>query len=83
MNLLDGLITPQIDLFGFNIVFKLLFFIIIVGYIFYAFLLLLRVRILSDTVSTKNNKFVQLLVFAHLIVALLGGFLAMIVILLA
>ncbi len=83
MDFLSGLDTPGIEFLGFNFIFKLLFFVIIVGYALYSFLLLLRVRILSDTVDTPHNKMVQILAFAHLALSLVGGFLAMILVLLA
>lgn len=83
MNLTNGLTTPAMGFLGLNFVFKLLFFVILVGYALYAFLLLLRVRILSDTVETPQNKLIQLIASAHLALSLIGGFLAMILVLLA
>ena len=83
MDFMSGLETPGIEFLGLNFVFKLLFFIIVVGYALYSFLLLLRVRILSDTVDTPNNKMVQFVALAHLGLSLVGGFLAMILVLLA
>lgn len=84
MDYLDGINTIQsTGSLGFNIIFQLLFFVIIVGYVFYAFLLLLRVRILADTVKTRFNKRATALTFAHLVIALVGSFLALILVLLA
>ena len=61
MEFIDGINTPEFDFLGINLVFKLLFFVILVGYVFYAFLMLLRVRILGDTVATQYHKFAQTL----------------------
>lgn len=68
---------------GINFAFKLLFFVVIVFYVLYAFLLTLRVRILADTVDTKFNYLAKTLTYIHLIVVLVGSFLALIVLLLA
>lgn len=83
MDLLEGLTggTGQIDFI--NFAFKLLFFTVIVGYVFYAFLLTIRVRILADTVTTKNTKFAVWLTYVHMIAALIGSFLALVLLLLA
>ncbi|MCA9374851.1 hypothetical protein KC622_00810 [Candidatus Dojkabacteria bacterium] len=83
MDFLEGINTPDIKLFGLNTVFQLLFFVVLVGYVFYAFLLTLRVRILADTVSVKYSKIVKSVTIVHIVVALVGGFLALILILLA
>lgn len=66
-----------------NLTFKLLFFVVIVFYIFYAFLLTLRVRILADTLTLPNNKFAQTISYIHLVVVLIGSFLALALLLLA
>lgn len=83
MDFISNLNTPTISILSFNFVFKVLFFVILVGYALYAFLLLLRVRILSETVDTPHNKLVQLLSYANLGISLVGGFLAMILVFLA
>ncbi len=83
MDFITDLNTPTVSILGFNFVFKLLFFVILAGYALYAFLLLLRVRILSETVDTPHNKFVLLLSYANLGISLVGGFLAMILVFLA
>ena len=72
---------PDLGFFGVNFVFKTLFFIVVLFYVLYSFLMLLRVRILSDTVETPYNRIVQLIVLGNLILALVGGFLAMMLIL--
>lgn len=86
MEFLDGLNTPTFafgDFDAIGIIFKLLLFVILAMYVLYAFLLTLRVRILSDTVEVGPNKFVQLGIYIHMIVALVGSFLAFIITLLA
>ncbi|MCA9376989.1 hypothetical protein H6763_03055 [Candidatus Nomurabacteria bacterium] len=85
MNFLDGLSgpTPSVSFLGINFVFKLLFFVLLVGYILYSFLLLLRVRILADTIKTPHSGKVMFATTIHLLISLIGGFLAMILILLA
>lgn len=66
-----------------NLAFKLLFFVVIVFYIFYAFLLTLRVRILADTLRLPNGRLAQTVTYVHLIVVLIGSFLALVLLLLA
>jgi hypothetical protein len=83
MEFLDGLVTPDVQFFGLNLIFKLLFFVIIVGAILYSFLLMIRVRILSDTIQAPLNRLALSLTYIQLLVSLIGGFLALIVILLA
>lgn len=70
------------DIIGTGSIFKLLFLVIIVGYVIYALLLTFRVRILSDTVNSATNKIVNSVVYAHLLVAVVGSLLAVILILL-
>jgi len=74
---------PNIDFLDLAWVVKVLFFILIFGYIFFAFLLTFRVRILADTVNTSFNKVVRAVSVLHLIVALIGGILALAIILMA
>lgn len=66
-----------------NLSFKLLFFVVVIFYVFYAFLLTLRVRILSDTLNLPNNRLASSLTYFHLIIVLVGSFLALVVLLLA
>jgi hypothetical protein len=48
--------------------------VLLIGYVFYAIMLLLRVRILMDTVRTRFNSVVRSLTVLHLFIALVGGF---------
>ena len=83
MDFLDGIYGPGLEVMGFNWIIKLLFFTLIVGYIIYSFLLVVRVRILSDTVETVGTSVVKLMTTGHLLISFIGGFLALLVILLA
>jgi hypothetical protein len=83
MEFLTGLNGPGLEVIGINWVFKLLFVTLVVGYIIYSILLVLRVRILSDTIETIATTTVKLMTTGHLLLSFVGGFLAMIVILLA
>lgn len=81
MDFLNGLNTPSVQLFGIAGVFKLFFLVIIFGYLVYAILLALRVRILNDTVKASSNKFVVTASFLHLVLAIIGSFIAVIFVL--
>lgn len=81
MDFISGLETPTIELFSMSSLIKLLFIVIIVGYILYSFMLTLRVRILSDTVNTPSNTFAKTLAYSHLLVSLVGGLFALILVL--
>lgn len=74
---------PDLSFVNFTWIFKVLFFVIIFGYIFFAFLLTFRVRILADTVNTPFNKVVRAYSVIHLVIALIGGILVLAIILLA
>ena len=74
---------PNIDFLNLAWILKVLFFVLIFGYIFFAFLLTFRVRILVDTVHTSFNKVVRVASVLHLIIALIGGILALAIILMA
>ena len=84
MDFLEGLGGSTIDTsFGIALIFKILYFVILTGYVLYAFLLTLRIRILSDTVQVGPNKVVLTAVYIHLGVAIIGSFLAFLIALLA
>lgn len=78
------LFTPGVGSgIDFNFGIKLLFFVILLFYVLYSFLIVLRVRILADTVETPHNKFIILVTWVNLLISIIGGFLAMILILTA
>lgn len=78
-----GLATDLNLTVGVGFAFKLLVFVVLTMYVFYAFLLTLRVRILADTVEVGPNKFVQFAIYLHMIIAMVGSFIAFIISLLA
>lgn len=50
--------------------------------VFYAFMFILKIRVLQDTVDLSNNKIAKLLITVNLIISLIGTVLAFILILL-
>ncbi len=82
MDVLDGIGPGEVGIFGVGIIFKVLFILIFTGYLGYAFMLTLRIRILNDTVKTDTNGFVRLLTYIHLLVALIGSLFGVILVLL-
>lgn len=83
MDYVNELNQTGVEVLDINFAYKLLFFILILGYLFYAFMLTVRVRILSETVKAPYNNFAVTISYIHMIVAIIGGFLALLVILLA
>ena len=83
MDFISGITTPSIGNFGFSFLFKILFACLFAFYALYSFFLTLRVRILADTVSTPLNKKILLLSYAHVGMVLIGGFIALMLILMA
>ena len=82
MDVLNNLNTIQLTFLGAAGILKALFLVVIFGYVIYAILLTLRIRILADTVKTPSNKTARVLAYLHLLVAVIGGFFAVILILL-
>jgi len=80
MEFLEGFTIPEVG--GIGSAFKLLFLVIITGYVIYSILLTFRVRILSDTVKASSNKFVNLVVYIHLLLSIIGSMFCVILILL-
>jgi len=70
---------PSISLVG---VFKIPLIIVLLACIFYAFMLLLRTKILVDTVESEGNTKIRVLVFINLLVSLIIGILGTIIIVL-
>ncbi|HRI05541.1 MAG TPA: hypothetical protein PLV59_01195 [Candidatus Dojkabacteria bacterium] len=81
MDFLEGLNTIQIGSQSLGGVFKLLFMVVIFGYIVYTLLLTIRVRILNDTVKSSSNKKTLMLSYIHLLVAIVGSLFCVILIL--
>lgn len=82
MGLLDGILPNQFVIFKYSSIFVMLFLVLAFGYLIYIFLLTMRVRILADTVKTPNNKIAKFVSYAHLIFAVIGSGVAVILILL-
>jgi len=51
--------------------------IIIFGNIMFGILLLLRVRILADTLSTQDNRIIKTIVVINILVGIVGGIIAL------
>ncbi|WKZ30709.1 MAG: hypothetical protein QY318_02575 [Candidatus Dojkabacteria bacterium] len=83
MDYVGQLNQTGVEVLSLNFAFQCLFFVLIVGYLFYAFMLTVRVRILSETIKAPYNNLAVTISYIHLLVALIGGFLALLVILLA
>lgn len=82
---ISGINTPDTDVtfLGAGLFLKLAVFVVVLGYIVYSFLLLLRVRILSDTLNVPLNRQVKGLVTLNLLFAVVGGIVATFIIILA
>lgn len=83
MDYVNQLNQTGVEVLNLNFAFSCLFFVLIFGYVLYAFLLAVRVRILSETIRTPYNNLAVTLSYVHMLIALVGGFLALLVILLA
>ncbi|MDD4382171.1 MAG: hypothetical protein PHE21_02405 [Candidatus Dojkabacteria bacterium] len=78
-DILDNLSNSTGSSIKFDIL-KLLKFpvgIIIFGNILFGILLLLRVRILADTLSTQDNRVVKTIVVINILVGIVGGIIAL------
>ena len=71
-----------IDIFTLKNVIRMLLFIILFGYCFFAFLLYVRVRILTQTLNTSKSGFTLFLARAHLLMAIIGSIIVTVLILL-
>lgn len=79
---ITGLEAPDVSFLTTTGIMKLLFIVLIAGYILYSFLMTLRVRVLSDSVNTPSNSFTKMVAYSHLLISLIGGLFALILILL-
>lgn len=64
-----------IDVITFKNVFRVLIFVIMFGYNFFALMLMLRIRILADTLKSSNSKLIVFLAVMHEIIVLGGSIL--------
>ena len=69
------------DLLTINNVFLLFIFIVLIGFCAYSFFLALRVRILVETLDTKESAFIGFLSWMHLLVVILGSIMSAILVL--
>lgn len=81
MDFLEGISTIDFGIGSVTGIIKLLFLVVIFGYLVYVFLLTMRVRILADTIKTPSNLTAKLISYIHLFVAVVGSLLAVILIL--
>jgi len=65
-----------------GILFKIPLIIFLIGNLFYAFMLVLKVKILVDTVNSQGNTQMRVLAFINLAVSIIGATLGCILILL-
>lgn len=81
MDILGGINTIEFGVGSVASIIKLLFLVIGFGYLIYVLLLTLRIRILADTVQTPTNGNSKLAAYIHLLVAIAGSALSVILIL--
>jgi hypothetical protein len=81
MDILGGIGTIEFGFGSVASIIKLLFLVIAFGYLMYVFLLTLRIRILADTVQTPSNGSTKIASYAHLLIAIAGSALSVILIL--
>ena len=82
MDILNEIGGQGLSILGISLIFKILFLLVFVGYLVYAFLMTLRIRILQDTVSAGSTRFIRLLSYVHLTVAVIGSLVGVILVLL-
>ncbi len=83
MDIIDD-INTGIDYPAFNLgnLLKLPFVLILLVQIFYGLMLLLRVRIMADTVDSPQNSIIKKIVYLYMFVLLLGSLLGFFLVLL-
>lgn len=62
---------------------KIPLIVILIGNIFYAFMLVLKVKILVDTVEAQGNSKIKKLVYLNLLISILIGIIGTVIIILA
>ncbi|HNR53250.1 MAG TPA: hypothetical protein PKI16_02140 [Candidatus Dojkabacteria bacterium] len=80
LNNISGTTTDTINL-GIISLLKLPLIIIIFGNVLFAVLLLLRIRILSETFETTDNKLIRYLVRFYLFISVIGSIIALLLLL--
>ena len=82
-NILDnvfGVNLPRLE--DFLVLLKIPFIIIIVVCIFYSFMLILKIRILRDTMDLEESNKVKAVVYINLLISLIAGILGIIIVVL-
>lgn len=79
---LINLSFEAVDLFQISWLFKFLVIILISGYMAYALILLLRVRILNDTIKTTKNRLIMVMAAGHFIGVFVASLIGLILIIL-
>ncbi len=74
--------TPKIDFNLFGLL-KIPAFIILFANMLFALMMYLRVRILSDTFSSPDNKIVKTVILIHLFVTLIGSLISLLFVVLS
>ena len=74
--------TMNFEFSDFSWVIKIPMVIVIVGLVFYNFMMFLRIRILADTVDSNDNATVKKLSYAHTIISILLSLVSLVLILL-
>ncbi|MFA5634124.1 MAG: DUF5657 family protein [Candidatus Dojkabacteria bacterium] len=63
--------------------FKIPFFLLILGNVFFIVLLYLRIKILADTFSSPNSKLIKLILKAHIALSIVASLVTILLIVLA
>ena len=82
-NILDnvfGVNLPRLE--DFLVLLKIPFIIIIAVCIFYSFMLILKIRILRDTMDLEESNKVKAVVYINLLISLIAGILGIIIVIL-
>ncbi|HOV34757.1 MAG TPA: hypothetical protein PLS56_02070 [Candidatus Dojkabacteria bacterium] len=74
--------TPKVDFNLFGLL-KIPAFIILFANMLFALMMYLRVRILSDTFSSPDNKIVKTVILIHLFVTLIGSLISLLFVVLS
>jgi len=81
MDFIGGISGPSFILLSVEGIFKILFLILVLGYVMYNIFLALRVRILHDTLKNKAEGMTLALSYLNLVITLIGGLVVVILIL--
>lgn len=74
--------SPQMD-FNFFGLLKIPVLLLLFGNMFFSLILYLRIRILSDTFSSPENKIVKTVILLHLFVTIIGSLISLLFVILS